>query len=438
MCDTIVVPANYTKGGVTLFAKNSDREPNEAQELATFPAQDYPQGASVRCTYIEIPQVSHTYAVLLSKPFWMFGAEMGANEHGLTIGNEAVFTREPYDKEAGLIGMDLLRLALERARTAREGVDVITSLLDQYGQGGNCGFAHDFRYHNSFILADPKEAWVLETAGKYWAAKQVHEVYAISNGLTLSTDIDLHSPGLIFNAMEKGWCKSEDEFNFAGCYSDFLYTGLSACKSRSGRNKQLLSQKGEVTVFDVITALRDHDGESQPSQGLLKQSLCMHAGFGPVRNSQTVGSLVAVLDPERPTFFATATAAPCTSIFKPVWVDIKLKDILPPLTAHYVENTLFWKHEVLHRRVIENYQHSLALYAVERDKLEVEFVQAALELAHKPQTDRQSLVEKIFERTEIKEQEWADLVTNASLPVRTNMLYSQAWKGFNRQAEMPE
>jgi secernin len=57
--------------------------------------------------------------VLLAKPFWIWGAEMGANEHGIAIGNEAVFTKIPYDKQPGLIGMDSLRLALERAHTAR-------------------------------------------------------------------------------------------------------------------------------------------------------------------------------------------------------------------------------------------------------------------------------------------------------------------------------
>ena len=65
-----------------------------------------------QCTYISIPQVPLTHAVVLSKPAWMWGAEMGANEHGVTIGNEAVWSRysdSAYDAVPRLLGMDLLR-----------------------------------------------------------------------------------------------------------------------------------------------------------------------------------------------------------------------------------------------------------------------------------------------------------------------------------------
>ena len=130
MCDTIVALGNSTADGNVLFGKNSDRHPNEAHEVIILPAAQHPEGATTKCTYIEIPQAARTNKVLLDKPFWIWGAEMGSNEHGVTIGNEAVFTRTPYDKTPGLIGMDFLRLALERCDTAEQAMHLIIELLE--------------------------------------------------------------------------------------------------------------------------------------------------------------------------------------------------------------------------------------------------------------------------------------------------------------------
>ena len=140
MCDTMVALAGTTAQGTCLFAKNSDREPEEAQAVEIIPGRRYAPGDTVRATYITIPQVERTWTVLLSRPFWIWGAEMGANEHGVVIGNEAIHAVIPPSEEPGLIGMDLLRLALERAQSAAEAVDVITFLLERHGQGGSCGF----------------------------------------------------------------------------------------------------------------------------------------------------------------------------------------------------------------------------------------------------------------------------------------------------------
>lgn len=67
-----------------------------------------------------------------------------------------------------------IRLALERSSTAQEAVHVIAGLLDRYGQGGSCREDPEpFCYHNTFLLADRTEAWVLETAGRLWAAQRI-------------------------------------------------------------------------------------------------------------------------------------------------------------------------------------------------------------------------------------------------------------------------
>src|SRR2546423_12638539 len=172
MCDTLVATPPYTADGALWFAKNSDREPGEAQLVEHLPARHH-STAKLQCTYLEIPQAARTNEIVISRPFWMWGAEIGANEHGVAIGNEAVFTKLPYAKR-GLTGMDLLRLALERAATARDALEIITQLIAEHGQGGGCGYRNrKFRYHNSFIIAGPAPAWVLETAGPHLAAQRV-------------------------------------------------------------------------------------------------------------------------------------------------------------------------------------------------------------------------------------------------------------------------
>ncbi len=79
--------------------------------------------------------------------------------------------------------MDILRLALEQAKSAKEAVKIITSLIENYPQGGNAHFFDRFYYHNSFMVADYHESFVIETAGKLWVVKQVAEnsSHSISN-----------------------------------------------------------------------------------------------------------------------------------------------------------------------------------------------------------------------------------------------------------------
>ena len=438
MCDTIIATGSATKDGVSIFGKNSDREPNEAHFLQMIPSAQHPPGSTVSCTYVSIPQVEKTNAVLLAKPFWIWGAEMGANEHGVVIGNEAVFTKVPYEKEGGLIGMDFLRLALERASTAVEALTVITTLLETYGQGGNCGFHKKLYYHNSFILADPHDAWVLETAGKQWAAIQVTGVRTISNGITIGGVWDMASADLVAHAVDQGWCKGRDDFHFGRCYSDFIYTRLSACNDRQCRTTDILqAQSGRITVPDVMAALRDHgDNRAHPLQGVIGAQVCMHAGFGPVRGSQTTGSMVSYLHPDNALHFLIGTAAPCTSIFKPVWMDAGLVDTGPEPGGTYDAQTLFWQHEVLHRAALQDYPAMSRLYQADRDALEAEFVNGALMLQGGAAAERAAFTMQCFSQAAAAEEEWTHRVIANHTGNRNGWLYNYAWRAFNQQARL--
>lgn len=168
--------------------------------------------------------VPETYAVILSKPAWMFGAEMGANEFGLCIGNEAIWNKliNENDSKKKLLGMDLVRLALERAKTATEAVNVIGDLLKKYGQGGPCSNTReDFFYHNGFLIVDPQEAWVMETVASEYAAEKVDGSFRnISNCLSIGKKIDRMSENLKQLAIDHSLWDGNGEFDFAKIFTD--------------------------------------------------------------------------------------------------------------------------------------------------------------------------------------------------------------------------
>ena len=443
MCDTVVALGNSTADGSVIFGKNSDREPNEAHEVVLIPAASHAAGSTVKCTYIEIPQVAQTYQVLLAKPFWIWGAEMGSNEFGVTIGNEAVFTKTPYSKQPGLIGMDFLRLALERSKTATQALDVIIDLLEQYGQGGNCGFAHPLHYHNSFLICDHEEAWVLETSGKEWAAEKVKDVRSISNAITIGEHWERCSKNLVQNAVDHGWCKSAVDFNFARCYSDTIYTTFANGRPRQVCTTQALRQKiGRITPQDVIELLRSHFGDGNPrwtpDNGVTGADVCMHAGWGPIRVSQSAGSMVTVLKKgQQPIHWVTGTAAPCLSVFKPVWLDSGLPK-LSPAGGTYDDSVLYWRHEALHRAVLRDYAVRKRVFAGELADLQEELFAEVQQQTFGDKETRSAITQMAFIRVDEKEAAWLDKVRKQKVTRKNSLLFASAWRKFDREAGMPE
>jgi dipeptidase len=438
MCDTFIALQNVTSDGSIIFGKNSDREPNEAQILEFHPPKEHPGIGKIRCTYLEIPQVKKTYAVLLSRPFWMWGAEMGANEKGVVIGNEAVWTRMPLIRNGRLTGMDILRLALERSSTAASALETIFQLLADHRQGGVCGYEDKgMVYHNSFIVADPKEAWVLETAGPLWAALKVKDMYSISNGLTIGEEFDGCHPDLIPFARKKGWIKKGETFHFARSYSDWLYTTFSACRVRQNcSNSQINNNKGKMNVSSAIEILRDHrEKDYHPGSHLLGNRLCAHAANKLFRNaSQTVGSFIAHLKPDIQTYWVTGTSAPCTGIFKPVWFEGDVvPDIGPKPDGIFNPKTLWWHHERLHRNVLLDYPKRMAAFKKERDDLEQLYINQSLNPEHGSRFD---LSETIFEQARKKTRKWITLVEDLPVQSKSRVFYKRYWNKQNKKARL--
>lgn len=443
MCDTMVALGNATADGSVIFAKNSDRHPNEAHHLLLVPGKTHAAGAKVKCTYIEVPQVEKTLSALLAKPFWIWGTEMGANEKGVVIGNEAVFAKMPAEKKPALIGMDFIRLALERSSNASEALRTITNLLETYGQGGNCGFGSPMYYHNSYLIADAHEAWVLETVDRQWAAQKVTDVRSISNGLTIESEWDLASDGLIDLALEKGWWKKGKPFNFRAAYSDKLYTSFSDSRRRQVCTSDLLRrQLGSISVASMMAILRSHRADRSrdwsPAGGIVGADVCMHAGFGPIRISQTTGSMISHLSAEQRTHWVTGTAAPCTGIFKPVWMDSGLPDLGTQPMGEYDSASLYWRHELLHRQVLRDYAHRLSRYAYERSQMEDSFVDKVSSGLNKKPAERLAVSRHCFEAASEATDRWLKRVRSAPIRQQAPLYSALAWNGFNRAAKLPE
>ncbi len=427
MCDILVATPRATENGIMLFAKNSDRDPNEAQVIEFIPRKIHDE-EKVRLTYVEFPQVRETYAVILSRPWWIWGAEMGANEFSLTIGNTAVFTKERYEK-IGILGMDMIRLALEREKSAKEALHFIISLIEKYGQGGSGSYEHKLLYHNSFVIADPKEAWILETAGKYWVAKKIERFYSISNALTIDDDWDLASKGI------EEMAKKEKNFSFAKRFSDRFYTYFAHGRERRSFTYAKLEEKeGEINFEYVMKILRSHQMEPfSPEKGSMRD-VCMHFG-GLTRPSQTSSSQISELDEEFQVHWFTGTSLPCLSIFKPVYVETGLPDMGERPTNKYNPNTYWWRFEEFHRKFQTNYE-NIKEFSKDRDELQKEIIEKERKV-RKSYLKGKTTKEELFKITK-----WAFEVERRLLerwhaklkPGKLPWLYQRKWKKVNERA----
>ncbi len=169
-CTSLIATKGASADGSTMITYAADSHTLYG-ELYNQPAADHPEGAMRKIhdwdTGLyrgEIPEVAHTYATIGNM-----------NEHGLTIAESTWGGRHEL-AGSGLIDYgSLIYITLQRARTAREAIKVMTELVNEYGYGSE---------GESFSIADPEEVWIMELIGKgkvdkgaVWVARRVPEGY---------------------------------------------------------------------------------------------------------------------------------------------------------------------------------------------------------------------------------------------------------------------
>ncbi len=284
MCDSLVALTSVTADGVTLFAKNSDRPPTETQQIEWLEPR---REDTTSVTHITIAGFGgSTLRSIISRPRWCWGAEHGVNEAGVAIGNHTIYTTlDPRPFPDALIGMDLVRLGLERAESAAGAVTVITDLLERYGQGGT---GHDIAivgkrrpYWSSFLIADPSDAWALETSGTAWAAEQVTATAALSNRTCIAR----------FDAANRHPAQPVERL----------------IDPRLDASRAVLDRR-PVSRSSLAEHLRSHDSCIEPGW-----SVCMHVGD----EEATTASMIAELPIGRPPIAWMLTGSPCRNEYVP-------------------------------------------------------------------------------------------------------------------------
>jgi dipeptidase len=242
-CTNFLITKGASTDGSTMVTYAADSHTLYG-ELYFQPAQDYPAGA-MRDIYEwdtgkylgKIPQPAHTYSVVGNM-----------NEFQLAISETTFGGRSELGSQPGAI-MDygsLIYVALQRAKTAREAIDVMTTLVKDYGY---------YSSGESFSIADPNEVWILEMIGKgegqkgaVWVAVKIPDGYISghANQARITTfplndkNNCVYSPDVISFAREKGWYKGDDKnFSFSDVYAPVDFGGARFCDARvwAGFNK---------------------------------------------------------------------------------------------------------------------------------------------------------------------------------------------------------
>lgn len=266
-CTTLLIGKDLTLNNAVIHAHNEDMGFAAVGRLWHVDAKTHESGATIDVPYMTIPQVKNSHAYWASgnaqatkglglssdtKPY--DSVLVGINQWGVTMSCNWMHSKEKEQAEKGIRRYAIRQLILERAKTARQAVQIIGDFIEEYGQADWGGLDYN--------LADTNEAWIVETTTNHWVAKRIKddEIWVVANRFTITTDFDLSSKDLIDNAIKQGWYNPDidGEFNFRTAYGKPEKINQDYDIDRENRAKFLLeNKKGSITAEDMFLVLRD-------------------------------------------------------------------------------------------------------------------------------------------------------------------------------------
>jgi dipeptidase len=337
----VVALPRATTNGRTLFGHNSNQPGGAGESLVRVCGRAFEPGESVRTPHVTLPQVRRTHTVLAGQARGQWGYEHGVNDCGVAVGVTPYHTRLVAE-QPGLAGPDLVRVALERAASARQAIDLLADLVGRHGQGGYTGRPGDGPDQDpALLVADAAEAYVFAACGRHWVVQEVGAVRALGEVCHLRQDWDRISRGLSDLAIARGWWPEDgSKLDFAGALCPPEHAGAAAPLRRWARATVLLEQHhGEIDTAFLRHLLGDHfngcPDEIDPwgpphdavrpdmaaiTNALPCRPLCQHARDAGA--PATAVSLVVELGPppEAPLVWC-AFGPPCTSVYFPLTLD---------------------------------------------------------------------------------------------------------------------
>lgn len=334
--DAVVALGQATKDGSTLFGQTNHLPARERVVLEINPGRSFALGEKISFPHLDLPQVRQTFRVLGARSNGCWGFFQGVNEHSLAAGCVGLKACLPASDQ-GLCGTDLVRLILERCRNALQAVDLLVGLLDRYGQGmpANSSCEREF----AFLIADPSEAYAVETAGKHWVYQEVRETRAVSNVRVIHQDWDRISSGLAAFAIGQGrWQADGSKLNFAEALHEGNGDTQSSLRRWARATFLLQEQNGQLDTAHIRTLLGDHGepaGEPGSELDLTRQtSICQHAKL--LSGAATASSFTTALraNPAGLQLAWCAFGSPCSAVHFPILLDGDLPEVFTGIVQH--------------------------------------------------------------------------------------------------------